>query len=110
VTAILVNLTATPGLGSLMCGRPWAGLGQLAFSVSGFCLIMAWMVRLIYRSMMAQMDNALPPMPASWLWQWGVVLFGAGWLWSLVTSLSLWRDSKVEPATPPKIINPPGKM
>ena len=107
-TSIIVNLTATPGLGSLMCRRLWAGLGQLALSVSGFCLITAWMIRYIYRAMMQQLDNPVPPAPSDWLWQWGVLLFGAAWLWSLVTSLSLWHQVKTTGQTaqqnlPPKI-------
>ena len=107
-TAIIMNLTATPGLGSLMCGRKWAGLGQLAFSVTGFCLIMVWMLKLIYRSTMVQMEEPAPAAPADWMRTWGVLLFGIGWLWSLVTSLSLWREAKAAEQTmkanvPPKI-------
>lgn len=107
-TSIIVNLTATPGLGSVMCRRLWAGLGQLTLSVTGFCLIMVWMIRLIYRSVMEQTDNPVPPAPAGWMWKWGVLFFGAAWLWSLATSLSLWQQMKAaEPSAqknvPPKI-------
>ena len=89
-----MNLTATPGLGSLMCRRWVPGLGQLTLSVTGFCLIMFWMLKLIYRSMMMQTGDAVPDAPATWLWQWGVLLFGAAWLWSLITSLSVWQQVK----------------
>ena len=111
----MLNLTATPGLGSVMGRRPWAGLGQLTLSVTGFCLIMVWMIRLIYRSVMQQMDNPVPPAPADWMWKWGALLFGAAWLWSLVTSISLWRQVKTaeqaaQKNIPPRIIKPPGEM
>lgn len=89
-----MNLTATPGLGSLMCRRRVPGLGQLTLSVTGFCLIMFWMLKLIYRATMQQTGDVVPEAPATWLWHWGGLLFAAAWLWSLVTSLSLWREIK----------------
>jgi hypothetical protein len=94
VTCILINLTATPGLGSLMCRRMSCGLGQLVLALTGFCLIVTWMFQIFYRSIMEQMDKPVPPDPAGWTWKWGVLFFGVAWLWSLVTSIGLWRAAK----------------
>lgn len=94
VTAILINLTATPGLGSLMCRRLVPGFGQLALALTGFCLIVTWMLKMFYRSTLQQMGEAVPEEPADWMWKWGVLFFGVAWLWSLVTSISLWRQEK----------------
>ena len=79
-----MNLTATPGLGSLMCRRWVPGLGQLALSVTGFFLIMVWLLKIIYRSTMQQIGESVPDAPADWMWKWGVLCFALGWLWSLV--------------------------
>ena len=38
----MLNLLATPGLGSLLCGRWIAGTGQLLLSVAGFALVIVW--------------------------------------------------------------------
>lgn len=108
VAAILVNLTATPGLGSLACRRLVPGAGQLTLSVTGFCLITVWMLKMIYRSTMQQIGEAAPAAPASWMWKWGVLCFAAAWLWALVTSISLWRQAKAlkqveKNAVPPRI-------
>ena len=49
VSCVLVNLAATPGLGSLMARRVVAGTGQLLLAVVGFCLIVGWMFELFHR-------------------------------------------------------------
>lgn len=108
VTCVLINLAATPGLGSFLCGRRIVGLGQLAFSVTGFCLIMIWMCRSFYAEMLRQMDEPVAPLHLEWMWRWGALLFGAAWLWSLATSISLLRAAKKTEAAasssvPPRI-------
>jgi hypothetical protein len=40
------------------------------------------------------------------MWKWGLLLFGASWLWSLVTSLSLLRQAKADGQVEPKPIPP----
>lgn len=112
-TCIMINLAATPGLGSVMCRRMIAGLGQLALSVSGFCLILVWMMRFFYNLAMEQVDAAAQPPPPGWLWQTGAICFGAGWLWSLATSFSLLREAKknerlAQQTVPPRIADFPG--
>ena len=110
----LVNLAATPGLGSLMARRIIAGIGQLLFALAGFVLIVGWMFELFHRVFLQQLGDPVPPDSSGWMWKWGLLFFGASWLWSLVTSLSLLRqakaDGQVEPKPiPPRMADLPGK-
>ena len=99
-TCLLINQTATPGLGSIAGRRYLAGTGQLLLAVGGFGLALFWFVRYfnnIYRSVAEQ--PALPSL--GWVGWLGAAFFVASWLWSWVTSLSLVREAKVaEPAAP----------
>ena len=113
-SCILINLAATPGLGSLIARRFWAGTGQLLLALAGCGLIVGWMFVAFYRLYLQQMDEPAPVTPIGWMWKWGAVCFGASWLWSLVTSLSLLRQAKRdEPsgreAVPPQLSDLPGK-
>ena len=113
-TCILTNLLATPGLGSLMARRVWAGTGQLLLALAGFVLLMGWMVGLYHRIFLQQLGDPVPTDSSGWMWKWGLLFFGASWLWSLVTSLDLWRqaiaDEPVEPKpVPPRMANLPGQ-
>lgn len=101
-TCVFVNLLATPGLGSLMARRMLAGTGQLVLALIGFFLLCAWIMQWVYRIFQAQLgETALPTVP-DWLLKYGALFFGAGWAWSLVTSISLVRHAKA-PAAPPKL-------
>src|SRR4051812_33358857 len=91
LTCIAINLVATPGLGSLFARRYFAGTLQLIVGLAGFFLTTAWMLKSVYASVSPGMDNADSFAPA-WLWEWGTILFCISWLWSLVTSIELWRD------------------
>jgi hypothetical protein len=102
----LVNLAATPGLGSLLARRIIAGIGQLLLALVGFVLIVGWMFELFHRVYLQQFGEAVPPDLSGWMWKWGLLLFGAGWLWSLVTSLSLLRQAKADGPVEPKPIPP----
>jgi hypothetical protein len=110
----LVNLAATPGLGSLIARRYWAGTGQLLFALAGFCLIVGWMFELFHRVYLQQLDEPVPPNSSGWMGKWGLICFGASWLWSLFTSLSLLRQVKSDeqagqkPA-PPRLADLAGK-
>ena len=113
-TCVLTNLCATPGLGSLMARRVFAGIGQLLLALAGFVLIVGWMFELFHRVFLQQLGETVPPDSSGWMWKWGLLLFGAGWLWSLVTSLSLLRqakaDGQVEPQPiPPRMADLPGQ-
>ena len=113
VSCVLINLCATPGLGSVMARRYWAGTGQLVLAVTGFCLIVEWMVGLFHGVILEQLDEPVPPHAANWLGKWGVICFGAAWLWSLFTSISIWRHSQAdEPSglrpVPPRLADSTG--
>ena len=101
-TCVFVNLLATPGLGSLMARRMLAGTGQLALALIGFFLLCAWIMQWTYRIFQAQLgETALTAVP-DWFWKYGALFFGVGWMWSLVTSISLVRHAKGQ-AVPPKL-------
>src|SRR5665213_1755067 len=91
--AALMNLLATPGLGSLMAGRLIAGVGQLGLSVSGFVVVLVWFVREMvpYYSLMFsdQPEHAI----GYKMLVVGAAEFALAWLWSLVTSVSLFREA-----------------
>lgn len=106
ITCILINLVATPGLGSLFARRYFAGTVQLLLALAGFCLTTGWMLKAIYNSF--QMETYGAPVP-DWIWQWGTILFCISWVWSLVTSVSLWReamtDGNFSAASAPPLLN-----
>jgi len=94
-----------PGLGSLVGGRK-VGLLQLALSSGGFVITLGCGVNFIYWALAhwSEFNNLNPaadPMaPLRDLWQharWplaGMVLFGCGWFWALLTSWSLLAEAK----------------
>lgn len=92
--AALLNLFATPGLGSLLAGRWLAGTGQLLIFLAGFFVYCAWAFSNLtkYYSLMY---SDMPVEATGWnqaAWT-GVILCAASWLWSLVTSVSLMREA-----------------
>jgi hypothetical protein len=101
-----MNLFATPGLGSLMGGRMIAGGGQLALAVIGFGLVLLWFLKLmaaIYNSANYDFRAADQPTPAAhnaWVF-WGLAVFAVAWIWSLFTSVSLWREAARNKTQPP---------
>src|ERR1041384_1193415 len=95
-----LNLLATPGLGTIMAGRLFAGLLQLAAAAGGFLLLMKWFWTL-FQSMMA--GGTFAP---SWEWQLGLLLFILGWLGSAWSSLNFVRAASSQ--TPPKLDGSPG--
>ena len=88
-----MNQFATPGLGSLMARRFVVGAGQLGIFLAGFILFVAWFVDEI-RGFYGLMFSDAEPHARNWLAVVGVALCVVGWLWSLVTSLSLMREAK----------------
>jgi len=91
--AALLNLLATPGLGSLLCGRWIAGTGQLVLAVAGFTLVLVWFFEemIPYYGMM--FGDEPPHLPSLKMLAEGAILFVASWLWSAVTSVSLFREA-----------------
>ena len=113
-TCVLTNQAATPGLGSLMARRVFAGIGQLLLALAGFVLIVGWIFELCHHVFLQQLDEPVPPDSSGWAGKWGLICFGASWLWSLATSLSLLRqakaDGQVEPRpVPPRMADLPGQ-
>ena len=89
----LLNLAATPGLGSLMARRWVAGSGQLGLSIAGFCLVMVWFYQLVVIQFYGQIDGAVEAKPVGWIGLLGAGLFGVAWFWSFVTSMSFSREA-----------------
>ena len=95
----LLNQLATPGLGSLLGGRWLAGSGQLILALAGFCLIIAWFVKVMLLFYQQIESNANPaPGSVAWLGESGAATFAVAWIWSLFTSLSLLREARKTPA------------
>ena len=110
----LINLAATPGLGSLIARRFWAGTGQLLLALAGFGLLVGWMFKFFDRAFVEELGEPVPTTPIDWMWKWGLVGFVAAWAWSLVTSISLWRQAAADDAvgcqsTPPRLADLPKK-
>ena len=103
--AALVNLLATPGLGSLMAGRWIAGIGQLALAVAGFVMVVVWFFEVMIQYY-GQISGDVQSHPVGWIGVTGLVLFGAAWLWSLFTSVSLLLESKAGEANASKPVPP----
>jgi hypothetical protein len=101
-TCLVINQTATPGLGSVTGRRFLAGTGQLLLSGTGFVLIVFWMFRALFQNPLreAMGEPVLPSCAGAG--NWGAVLFGASWLWSWVTSLSLLREAQRHAPPPPR--------
>ena len=103
-TALAINQGATPGLGSFVAGHRVVGVFQMGLAVSGFIVIMAWFwefFRGAWEGLQAGDSVSWPPPQGLIL---GLVLFGAAWLWSLVTSLQIIRD--LRKTTPPVLRDP----
>ena len=101
-SCILINQLATPGLGSIMAGRYISGTLQLVLALLGFVLLMIWLCKCFYGLAFQPLDGPAPENNSyGWMGKWGVIFFGASWLWSGVTSLLLWRQLKANETVPP---------
>jgi 4a-hydroxytetrahydrobiopterin dehydratase len=90
--AAMLNLLATPGLGSLLCGRWIAGTGQLLLSVAGFALIIVWFFKEMIPYYGLMFNDETPQLPGLKMLAAGGNLFIVAWLWSAFTSFSLMRE------------------
>lgn len=91
--ATLLNLLATPGLGSLL-GRRWlAGAGQLILAVTGFTLTVVWCIREMIPYYGLMFSDRPPDLPGLKILAEGGIFFAAAWGWSAVTSFSLLREA-----------------
>ena len=98
-----LNLLATPGLGTILAGRFFVGLLQLAAAASGFVLIIKWFYDLIQTAF-----TGVASAP-SWEWQSGVLFFIAGWLASAWSSFNFVRAASAQ-ATPQRSLQTPPKL
>jgi hypothetical protein len=90
---MLVNLLATPGLGTIVGGRLVAGTLQLAIAVGGAGMILVWLIRMIYR-VFAGTRLLVAFAVSPWLWIIGLGALAAAWIWSLVSSLAMLREAQ----------------
>src|ERR1700744_5122367 len=98
--ATLLNLAATPGLGSLVAGRWAEGLAQIFLAVTGFVLVLIWFIHEMIPYYGQMFSDTPPPAVGFKMLGWGFALFALAWVWSLVTSLSLSRAAgKLEAAS-----------
>jgi hypothetical protein len=105
---------ATPGLGSLKARRIFAGVCQLTLAIASCLLICAWVIGWSYRIYLAQNDETIPQDSSGWLLEWGIIFFGASWLWALVTCVSLVLRTKTTERgnsqnVPPRLADGSGK-
>lgn len=100
--AALINQLATPGLGSLLARRWFAGTGQLLLAIAGFVMVVGWFVMLMIE-LYQETLNSGSPRSIGWLGEAGALCFAVSWVWSLFTSLSLLREGKqnLPPPIPP---------
>jgi hypothetical protein len=95
--ALLMNLFATPGLGTLMAGKVVSGLVQLALAVTGFALVLIWFIRVMiqYYQLAGGEDvsgNLHPGIAIT-----GGIIFAVAWLWGFATGVQLWQSSRPDP-------------
>jgi hypothetical protein len=113
---LTANLFGVPGLGSLAAGRR-VGYFQMLLSVGGLAISSVFGIRFIlwYLSNSAQMnqldDTGLEQLGGIWLHlRWalaGIAVFACGWLWALMTSISILAEAKSgAPKPAPPVIKP----
>jgi Kef-type K+ transport system membrane component KefB len=106
--ATVTNLVVLPGLGSLALG--WkVGYAQAALGVCGFTLSLASVV--LYTRLWMELGE----LPQTIEWQLllglaGLLVFGMGWFWALMSSLKAHRMADAarthSPGGPPRLAPP----
>lgn len=90
-----------------MARRFIAGAGQLALAIIGSGLVVIWVAEAFYWMTMDMMGESSAHTAHDWMFRYGVILFGVSWVWSLITSVSLWSESRkvaqAEKNIPPKL-------
>lgn len=89
---MLTNLLVLPGLGSVLGGRR-VGYLQAALALAGLVLSLMFVAGFVHEWWTLRQ---LPELTGRWLLlgAGGVALFACSWLWALLTSLLLLRDSR----------------
>lgn len=114
--AALMNLLASPGLGSLMARRWLVGSLQLAIFLTGFVLFLRWFLQDLHAmSALLRGDDAPSNAPDRGLWwiSWSLVL--VSWIWAAITSRDIWQTAKAAnqmtpPMLPPKLATVPSPV
>jgi TRAP-type C4-dicarboxylate transport system permease small subunit len=97
---LLVNISATPGLGTFWARR-WAGIPQLMLSVSGFCIFMGVFGWYVVKSTELLEPASFAGSPTLWLHR-AMWLFGAAWVWSALSGLLILKQTlPLTEKTPP---------
>jgi len=108
---VLLNISV-PGWGSWKAGRKIAGFGELFILAGGLVLLAVWFFEYFNRIVQSEVGDTLPPVPANWLWQWGIGLYAVSVIWTIATGVSLIREARAHEAevlrnTPPKLADLP---
>jgi hypothetical protein len=90
--ACLVSNLVLPGLGTLAAHRRSSGLAQVAISQIGFALSVLWAI-LFMRDWVHQGEWPTDITPSLGIGVLGSAMFFLAWIWSLVTSFKIIRDS-----------------
>ena len=106
--AILINLIATPGLGSWIAHRRQAATGQLILVLAGFAGFLVHLFRMVADSWTAAW-NGLDPLPAPpELLNRSLALMGIAWVWSAITSIQIYLEiRRTDRSKPPRLEQPP---
>jgi 4a-hydroxytetrahydrobiopterin dehydratase len=97
----LVNIFVFPGLGSLRAGRRLVGIGQIVGVLAGSVLVFTWCYEELAQYY-AQAFGEEKPQSVGWIGVLGGAVFLAAWLWSCITSISLFRAASQPAGAPPK--------
>jgi hypothetical protein len=88
-SCLITNLLVLPGLGSMMAKRTITGLLQMGLAFAGFGITVVALIRFLLAWVQ---EFQLPEDPRLYHTAIaGLAIFAASWLWSLATSLALFR-------------------
>lgn len=96
---VLINLVATPGLGTLMARRIVTGCCQLVLAVAGSGLLVVGLCESFYNMSLEALGEAPPQGSIIWMWNWGGILFTVSWVWTLISSLGILFQARRENRT-----------
>ena len=104
---VTLNLSV-PGWGSWKAGRKIAGAAEMIIVFAGLALLGVWFLQWMNRVIQSELDESLPPVPAAWLWRWGIGLIGVSCVWTVVTCVSIMRqarayENELSQNTPPRL-------
>ena len=98
-TCLLLNVAVCPGVGSL-AARRWSGWPQLALALGGSIYAVVSFVQYF----LAWLRLQQPPPEGGEYWHgvgMGFLMLGISWVWSLLTSLLVLRQTPRQPEGPP---------